>query len=80
MVVTNDDIVEGLEYEVEVCAKGARGEGIGKLGDMVVLIKNAKTRVGNLYKVKITKVHRTFVCAELNDVRQQLVGNSILDL
>lgn len=80
MVVTNEDIVEGLEYEVEVCAKGARGEGIGRLGDMVVLIRNAKTRVGNLYRVKITKVHRTFVYAELNNPRQPLIGNSILDI
>lgn len=80
MVVTSEEIAEGLEYEVEVCAKGARGEGIGRIGDTVVLIDNAKTRIGSTYKVKITKVHRTFVYAELNNQKQQLIGTSVIEI
>lgn len=74
-------IEEGQEYSLKVDAKGARGEGIGKIGDLVVFVKNAKTRIGNMYKVKVTKVHRTFAYAELKDAKQQFVGNgSLVDL
>jgi predicted RNA-binding protein with TRAM domain len=58
---------EGLEYSMKVDAKGARGEGIGKHRQFVIFVKNAKTRIGNIYKVKVTKVHRTFAYAELKD-------------
>ena len=50
-----DGIEEGLVYDMRVDAKGARGEGIGKIGKFVVLVKNAKTRIGNIYKVKVTQ-------------------------
>ena len=60
-------IEEGLEYNMKVDAKGARGEGIGNIGNFVIFVKNAKTRIGNIYKVKVTKVHRTFAYAELKD-------------
>ena len=65
-----DEIAEGMEYEMRVDAKGARGEGIGKAGNFVIFIKNAKTRIGNIYKVKITKLHRTFGYAELVDAKR----------
>jgi predicted RNA-binding protein with TRAM domain len=75
------DVEEGLEYSLKVDAKGARGEGIGKIGNLVVFVKNAKTRIGNIYKVKVTKVHRTFAYAELQNSKQQFVGNgSLVDL
>jgi predicted RNA-binding protein with TRAM domain len=69
------DVEEGSVYSVTVDAKGARGEGIGKLGPMVVFVKNAKTRIGNAYDVRITKVYRTFAYAELNHPRHLFVGN-----
>jgi predicted RNA-binding protein with TRAM domain len=69
------DVEEGAVYNVIVDAKGARGEGIGKVGQMVVFVKNAKTRIGNGYDVKITKVYRTFAYAELNSPRHLFVGN-----
>ncbi len=75
------DPEEGQECTMKVDAKGARGEGIGKIGNFVVFVKNAKTRIGNVYKVKVTKVHRTFAYAELRDSKQQFVGNgSLVDL
>lgn len=69
------DVEEGAVYSVTVDAKGARGEGIGKVGQMVVFVKNAKTRIGNAYDVKITKVYRTFAYAELSRPRHLFVGN-----
>ncbi|MGD0729559.1 MAG: TRAM domain-containing protein [Candidatus Micrarchaeaceae archaeon] len=75
------EIEEGLEYSLKVDAKGARGEGIGKIGNLVIFVRNAKTRIGNIYKVKVIKVHRTFAYAELKDAKQQFVGNgSLVDL
>ncbi len=69
------EVEEGSVYNVTVDAKGARGEGIGKVGPMVVFVKNAKTRIGNAYDVRITKVYRTFAYAELNHPRHLFVGN-----
>lgn len=72
---------EGLECSLKVDAKGARGEGIGKIGNFVIFVNNAKTRIGNVYKIKVTKVHRTFAYAELRDSKQQFIGNgSLVDL
>lgn len=74
------DITEGLVYDMKVDAKGAKGEGIGRVGNLVVFIKNAKTRIGNMYRVKITKVYRTFAYAELSDAKYQFIGaGSLVD-
>jgi predicted RNA-binding protein with TRAM domain len=74
-----DDFTEGNECELKVEAKGARGEGIGKCGDLVVMVRDAKTRIGNVYKVKFTKVYRTFAYAELMNSKQQFVAGSPVD-
>lgn len=58
-------VEEGMEYDLKVDAKGASGEGIGRIGNFVIFIKNSKTRIGNTYKVKVTKKYRTFCHAEL---------------
>ncbi len=60
-----NEIDEGVEYDLRVDAKGASGEGIGKIGDFVVFVKQGKTRIGNVYKIKVTKKYRTFCNAEL---------------
>ena len=78
-MVGENELVEGNEYEVKVAAKGARGEGIGKIGSTIILIKNAKTRIGNIYKVKVTKVYRTFAVAEPNSLNR-LFGGSVIEL
>ncbi len=70
-----DRVEEGAEYDMRVNAKGARGEGIGRIGSFVVFVNNAKTRIGNSYKVKVTKVHRTFAYAEVANPRRDFVGN-----
>ncbi len=75
MSATLDEIAEGMEYDLRVDAKGARGEGIGRAGNFVIFIKNAKTRIGNSYRVRITKLHRTFGYAELSDAKRQFIGN-----
>lgn len=71
-------VEEGLVYDLKVDAKGARGEGIGKIGSLVVFVKNAKTRIGNIYKVRVTKVYRTFAYAEINDAKRQFIGSGSL--
>lgn len=74
-------VEEGEMYHVAVRAKDARGAGIGRVGNFVIFIKNAKTRIGNIYKVKVTKVYRTFAYAELAEGEKQFVGNgSLLEL
>ena len=73
-----EDLGEGTIHDIRVDAKGARGEGIGRVGKVVVLIKNAKTRIGNVYKVKVTHVYRTFAYAELNDEKRQFIGSGSL--
>jgi predicted RNA-binding protein with TRAM domain len=79
MVVTNY-ITEGSEHEVKVIAKGARGEWISRIENITVIIRNAKMRIGNTYKIKVTKVYRTFAYAELNEGKGQLIGNSVIEL
>ncbi len=71
----NERVEEVSLYDLRVNAKGARGEGIGRIANLVVFIRNAKTRIGNTYKVKVTKVHRTFAYAEINDAKRQFIGN-----
>ncbi|MCL4374090.1 MAG: TRAM domain-containing protein [Candidatus Marsarchaeota archaeon] len=76
-----EQVMEGLVYELKIVAKGARGEGIGRIGDFVVFVKNAKTRVGNTYKIKLTKAYRTFGYGELDSSEGQFVGSgSLVDL
>ncbi|MEM3781544.1 MAG: TRAM domain-containing protein [Candidatus Micrarchaeaceae archaeon] len=65
---------EGSIYEISVRAKNMHGEGIGNISGNVVFVKNAKTRVGKAYKVRITKVYRTFAYGELAE--EELENNS----
>jgi predicted RNA-binding protein with TRAM domain len=75
-MATISDLVElGSVHQVKVDAKGAGDEGICKVGEFVLFIKNAKTRIGNSYKVKVTKVYRTFAYAELLDNKRGTLGN-----
>ena len=69
------DVEEGSVYSVKVDAKDAAGEGIGKVGNVVIFVKHAKTRIGNMYDVKVTKVYRTFAYAELNNPKRQFIGH-----
>ena len=80
-MANENELVElGSVHEIRVDAKGARDEGIGKVGEFVIFIKNAKTRIGNIYKVKVTKVYRTFAYAELAESTRNFVGGgSIID-
>ena len=78
--MSNEQVEIGSEYEVRVDAKGARDEGIGRVGDFVIFIKNAKTRIGNSYKIKVTKMYRTFAYAEPVDKARKFIGNgSVID-
>ena len=73
--MVDENIQEGEVYELKVDAKGAHGEGIGKLGNLVIFVDNARTRIGNIYDIKVTKVHRTFAFAELLKSKKNIIGN-----
>lgn len=72
-----ENLNEGETYEVKVAAKNPHGEGIGKVNNLIVFIKNTKTRIGKSYRVKITKVYRTFAYAESIDGKP-FIGNGSL--
>lgn len=73
------ELQEGEMYDVDIKAKNMRGEGIGRVNDVVVFVKNAKTRIGKAYRVRVTKVHRTFADAEiLDDDSKYFIGNGSL--
>ncbi len=71
----NEKLLEGELYEVKVDAKSPQGDGIGKVNDQIILIKNFKTRLGKKYKVKITKVHDAFAYAEPAESSKYFIGN-----
>ncbi|MEM0094548.1 MAG: TRAM domain-containing protein [Candidatus Micrarchaeaceae archaeon] len=73
-----DELAEGEMYELKVNAKNPRGEGIGRIKNIIVFVQNAKTRIGKIYKVRIVKVHRTFAYAEPVDSSKYFIGNGSL--
>ncbi len=73
------ELVEGGTYDVRVDARNPKGEGIGKINDIVVFVRNMKTRSGKTYPVKITKLYRTFAYAEPVEENSKLfIGNGSL--
>jgi predicted RNA-binding protein with TRAM domain len=75
----NQVLSEGDICDMRIDAKNPHGEGIGKIRDIVVFIKNAKTRLGKTYKVKITAMNRTFAYAELlEESSKYFIGNGAL--
>ncbi len=78
MEIGTRELEEGGTYEVRVDAKNPKGEGIGRINDIVVFIRNAKSRAGKTYTVKITKLHRTFAYAEMLENSKYFIGNGSL--
>ncbi len=62
-----EELVEGETYDVRLSARNPRGEGIGKIENVVVFVKDANARIGKIHKIRITKLYRTFAYAELVD-------------
>jgi predicted RNA-binding protein with TRAM domain len=75
-----ESLVEGETYEMRLNARSPKGEGIGRINDIVVFVKNAKARIGKTHMVKITKLHRTFAYAELasQENSKYFIGNGSL--
>jgi predicted RNA-binding protein with TRAM domain len=61
-----DEIVEGEVVNIKIIAKNMKGEGIGKIGDSFVFVKNCD-KIGKEYKVKIVKKYRTYAVAEATE-------------
>jgi predicted RNA-binding protein with TRAM domain len=75
-----EELVVGETYDMRIAAKDPRGEGIGKINDVVVFVRNAKSRLGKTYKVRITNLHETFAYAEPIDNSKPFIGNGSLIL
>jgi predicted RNA-binding protein with TRAM domain len=75
-----EELVEGETYEMKVTAKDPRGEGIGRIYDTVVFVRNIKTRIGKTYRIKVTNLHKTFAYAESLDNSKSFIGNGSLIL
>ncbi len=76
-----EELVEGKMYDLHLDARNPKGEGIGHINDVVVLVRNANARIGKTHKVRITKLHRTFAYAELDDSApgsKYFIGNGSL--
>ncbi len=74
------DLEVGGTYDLRIAAKDPRGEGIGRINDVVVFVKNAKSRLGKTYKVRITDTYKTFAYAEQIDNSKPFIGNGSLIL
>jgi predicted RNA-binding protein with TRAM domain len=73
------NLVEGGTYDLRIDARNPKGEGIGKINDVVVFVRNTKTRAGKIYTVKITKLYRTFAYAEaMQENSKYFIGNGSL--
>ena len=75
-----DELVVGGTYDLRISAKDPRGDGIGRINDVVVFVKNTKPRLGKTYRVKITNAYKTFAYAEPLDNSKPFIGNGSLIL
>ncbi|MEM0106900.1 MAG: TRAM domain-containing protein [Candidatus Micrarchaeaceae archaeon] len=64
----SEDFSEGDLITVNVNAKSPSGEGICRINNFIIFIKNPNTKIGNSYSVKVVRKYRTFAYAELVDV------------
>jgi predicted RNA-binding protein with TRAM domain len=58
-----EELEEGDVLNIRIIAKNTKGEGIGKVGESFVFVKNCD-KIGKEYKVKIVKKYRTYAVAE----------------
>ncbi len=75
-----EELSIGATYDLRIAAKDPKGDGIGRINDMVVFVKNTKPRLGKTYKVKITNLYKTFAYAEPLDNSKPFIGNGSLIL
>jgi predicted RNA-binding protein with TRAM domain len=78
MEENNCDLAVGSMYDVKVSVRDPKGEGICRIRDTVVFVKNTRVRLGKTYKVKITKSFKSFAYAELVENSKYFIGNGSL--
>ena len=61
----------GEEYEVEIKETGSKGDGIARIKNFVVFVKNSKK--GEKTKIKITEVHNRFAIARKIEFKPEAV-------
>jgi predicted RNA-binding protein with TRAM domain len=57
------EVEEGEVINIKIIAKNTKGEGIGKIGENFIFVRNCD-KIGKEYKVKIIKKYRTYAIAE----------------
>jgi predicted RNA-binding protein with TRAM domain len=55
----------GKEYNVQITETSRRGDGIAKIQGFVIFVKDARARVGQDVKAKVTSVGERFATAEI---------------
>ncbi|MGB9703201.1 MAG: TRAM domain-containing protein [Candidatus Micrarchaeales archaeon] len=68
-----EEIEEGEVISVTIIAKNSKGEGIGKVGESFIFIRNCNPKIGNEYKVRIIKKYRTYAIAEPEGEKNNLL-------
>ena len=68
----------GQIYDMRVSAKSPQGEGMGRINNFVVFVKNQKTRIGKVYKVRIIDKHHDFAYGESTENSKYFIGNGSL--
>jgi len=61
-----DEIEEGEVINIKIIAKNTKGEGIGRIGESFIFVKNCD-KIGKEYRVRIIKKYRTYAIAEPED-------------
>ncbi len=67
-----EELAEGEMYDVRLNARNPKGEGIGRINNIIVFVRDAKARIGKIHKVRITKLYRTFAYAELAETAEMV--------
>jgi predicted RNA-binding protein with TRAM domain len=79
MDTNTSELEVGQVYDLRVSAKSPQGEGMGRVNNLVVFVKNTKTRIGKVYKVRITDMHEDFAYGEsTTENSKYFIGNGSL--
>ncbi|MDE1860369.1 MAG: TRAM domain-containing protein [Candidatus Micrarchaeota archaeon] len=71
-------LIEGGLYDLRISARAPQGDGMGRISNMIVYLRNNRARIGKTYKVKITSLHKDFAYAEALDNSKPFIGNGTL--
>lgn len=68
-----EEIEEGEVVNIKIIAKNSKGEGIGKIGESFIFVKNCNPKIGKEYRIRIIKKYRTYAVAEPENGKGSLI-------